>query len=75
MRQIESAGLSKEAFLKPPDDTTDLVAEGMMNRVLRAAEEAGRIDEGVAEQYGFSTSLGNLGCPVVLVAARIDCLR
>ena len=55
-RQIESVGLTKDGFLNPPDDTTDLVAEGVMDRVMRVAEEAGRIDEKVAAEYGFDSA-------------------
>lgn len=54
-RQIESVGLTKESFLSPGDATTDLVAEGVMNRIFRVAEEAGRISEETAKAHGFDT--------------------
>ena len=54
-RQIESVGLSKEGFLNPTGDAVDLIAEGVMNRVFRIAEEAGRIDDGTAKRYGFDS--------------------
>ena len=55
-QQIASVGLTRESFLNPKDDTEDLVAEGIMNRVLRVTEEAGHIEEGIAAQYGFDSA-------------------
>ena len=55
-RQIESVGMTKAAFLNPLDDATDLMAEGIMNRVLRVTEEAGRVDDATAEEYGFDSA-------------------
>ena len=55
-RQINAIGLTKGAFLEPPDDTTDLVSEGVMNRVFRMTEEAGRVSEDAAEKYGFDSA-------------------
>lgn len=55
-RQIKAIGLTKEAFLEPVDDAEDLIAEGIMNRVLRITEEAGRIDDETAIQYGFDSA-------------------
>ena len=55
-RQIQSVGMTKAAFLNPPDDTIDLMAEGIMNRVLRVTEEAGRFDDATAVKYGFDSA-------------------
>ena len=55
-RQIEDIGLTKQEFLEPSTDIGDLVAEGVMNRVLRVAEEAGRIDDAVAKKHGFDSA-------------------
>ena len=52
-RQIESLGFNKDRFLAPVDDEDDLIAEGLINRVFRITEEAGRITEDVANRYGF----------------------
>ncbi|MDO4289925.1 MAG: DUF86 domain-containing protein [Eggerthellaceae bacterium] len=52
-RQIKALNITKERFLDPPDDADDLIAEGVMNRVLRATEEAGRLSDEAAENYGF----------------------
>ncbi len=52
-RQIESLGFNKDRFLAPADDKDDLIAEGLINRVFRITEEAGRINEDVANEYGF----------------------
>ena len=52
-RQIESLGFSRERFLDPDNDVDDLIAEGLMNRVFRICEEAGRISNVVASRYGF----------------------
>ena len=51
-RQIQSVDLTKGAFLSPSDAATDLIAESVMNRVFRAAEEAGRISEEAASARG-----------------------
>ena len=53
--QIDSLGFTKERFLNPPNDADDLIAEGLMNRVFRITEEAGKISEEVAARYGFDT--------------------
>lgn len=52
-RQIESIRFTRERFLEPENDQDDLIAEGLMNRILRITEEAGRISSDVAEHYGF----------------------
>ena len=54
--QIQAIGLTREAFLNPPDDTTDLASEGVMNRIFRMTEEAGRVSADVAEAYGFDSA-------------------
>lgn len=52
-KQIASLGFTKSRFLEPKSDSDDLIGEGIMNRVLRLTEEAGRISESVAREYGF----------------------
>lgn len=52
-RQIEALGFTKQRFVAPSSDADDLIAEGIMNRVLRATEEAGHLSEEVAVPYGF----------------------
>lgn len=52
-QQIKHLKFSKERFLAPVTDTDDLIAEGLMNRVFRICEEAGRISDAVALRYGF----------------------
>lgn len=52
-RQIASLGFTRERFLDPADDVDDLIAEGLMNRVFRICEEAGRVSDRVAGVYGF----------------------
>lgn len=51
--QIASLGFTRNRFLEPQSDVDDLIGEGIMNRVLRITEEAGRISEEVAKEYGF----------------------
>ena len=54
-RQMNALGFSKEQFLQPSNDQEDLIAEGVMNRVFRVTEEAGRLSMELAERYGFDT--------------------
>lgn len=54
-RQMDELGFSRERFLDPTTTEDDLIAEGIINRVLRVAEEAGRISKDIAAQYGFDT--------------------
>jgi uncharacterized protein with HEPN domain len=54
-RQIQAVNMTPERFLNPLTDADDLLAEGVMNRILRVTEEAGRISDEVAERYGFDT--------------------
>lgn len=54
-KQIKALQFNKERFLNPSTDQDDLIAEGLMNRVFRITEEAGRITENVALRYGFDT--------------------
>ena len=51
--QITSLGFTKNRFLEPKNDADDLIGEGIMNRVFRITEEAGRISEDIANEYGF----------------------
>lgn len=51
--QIASLGFTRNRFLEPQSDVDDLIGESIMNRVLRITEEAGRISEEVAKEYGF----------------------
>ena len=53
--QMVELGFSRERFMDPATTEDDLIAEGIINRVLRVAEEAGRISGDVAHQYGFDT--------------------
>lgn len=52
-RQIFSLKINKNRFINPSNDTDDLIAEGILNRVLRITEEAGYIFDEIAEKYGF----------------------
>ncbi|MDM8163445.1 HepT-like ribonuclease domain-containing protein [Collinsella intestinalis] len=54
-RQMCELELSKVRFLEPANTEDDLIAEGLINRVLRVAEEAGRIGDDTAQRYGFDT--------------------
>lgn len=58
-RQMSSLGVGREAFLNPSTDTEDLVAEGLLNRVLRVTEEAGHLSEETSSQYGFERAAVN----------------
>ena len=53
--QMGELGFSRERFMNPATAEDDLIAEGVINRVLRVAEEAGRISDDVASQSGFDT--------------------
>ncbi len=53
--QVSHLGFTKERFLEPSDDEDDLIAERLMNRAFRIAEEAGRISPDIAERFGFDT--------------------
>lgn len=50
-RQIAEIGFTQERFVNPPTSEDDLVAEGIMNRVFRVAEEAGKLSEDIAAKY------------------------
>lgn len=52
-RQMQAISFNKQRFVDPQNDEDDLVAEGIMNRVLRVTEEAGRLSDEVAQRYGF----------------------
>ncbi len=54
-RQMVELGFTHERFLDPTTTEDDLIAEGIINRVLRVSEEAGRISKDVAGRYGFDT--------------------
>ena len=51
--QMKEIAFSKERFLGPVGAQDDLIAEGIMNRVLRVTEEAGHLSDEVAQRYGF----------------------
>lgn len=53
-RQLKALNITKKRFLDPSDDAEDLIAEGIMNRVFRVAEEGGRLSEECAERYRFN---------------------
>ena len=52
-RQMSALGFTKDRFVAPATDADDLIAEGIMNRVLRVTEEAGKLSEDIAVEYGF----------------------
>lgn len=52
LAQFEDLGLTEEQFLNPTTAQEDLVADGLVNRVLRVTEEGGKLSEEFAE-YGF----------------------
>lgn len=52
--QIASTQFTKERFLNPANDEDDLMAEGILNRVLRLTEELGYIEEATAKKYAFN---------------------
>lgn len=52
-RQIGALGFNEKRFASPANDTEDLIAEGIMNRVFRVTEEAGHVSEETALRYGF----------------------
>lgn len=47
-RQMSLLGITYERFAHPESDKDDLLAEGIMNRVLRVTEEAGHLSAEVA---------------------------
>lgn len=49
--QINSTQFTKERFLNPTNDEDDLMAEGILNRVLRLTEELGSVEEATARKY------------------------
>ena len=53
LSQMKEIGFSRERFLDPSGPEDDLIAEGILNRVLRVTEEAGHISDEVAKRYGF----------------------
>lgn len=52
MRELE---FTRERFLLPVSTEDDLISEGIINRVLRVSEEAGKISNEVSRAYGFDT--------------------
>ena len=50
---MSALGFTKDRFVAPATDADDLIAEGIMNRVLRVTEEAGKLSEDIAVEYGF----------------------
>lgn len=52
LAQFEDLGLTEEQFLNPTTAQEDLLADGLVNRVLRVTEEGGKLSEEFAE-YGF----------------------
>lgn len=52
LAQFEDLGLTEEQFLNPTTAQEDLVADGLVNRVLRVTEEGGKLSEEFAD-YGF----------------------
>lgn len=54
-RQISELGFTKERFLAPANDSDDLIAEGLLNRMLRLTEEMSNVDSVTAGQYSLDT--------------------
>lgn len=52
-RQMAELAFTKDRFMHPSTDSDDLIAEGILNRVLRVTEEAGHLSDEVATRYGF----------------------
>lgn len=52
--QIASTQFTKGRFLDPANDEDDLMAEGILNRVLRLTEELSYIEEATAKKYAFN---------------------
>ena len=51
--QMREIGFTEERFLRPENAQDDLIAEGILNRVLRITEEAGHLSGEIAKEYGF----------------------
>lgn len=54
-QQMRELGFTRERFLLPASTEDDLISEGIINRVLRVSEEAGKISNEVSHAYGFDT--------------------
>ena len=54
-RQIGELVFTRERFLNPASTEDDLISEGIINRVLRVTEGAGKISDEVSHAYGFDT--------------------
>ena len=52
-QQMVALSFTKDRFVEPKTDEDDLMAEGVMNRVFRVTEEAGRLSDEVSSVYGF----------------------
>lgn len=52
--QIDSAQFTRERFLNPANDEDDLMAEGILNRILRLTEELGCLEESTATTYSLN---------------------
>lgn len=52
--QIANTQFTKERFINPPNDADDLMAEGILNRVLRLTEELGNIEDATAQKYSLN---------------------
>lgn len=50
-RQIEELGLTGDAFIHPSNAAEELMADGLVSRVLRVTEETGCLSSDL-EQYG-----------------------
>lgn len=55
-QQMSELGFTRERFVDPLTTEDELIAEGIMNRVFRVAEEAGRLNDELACRYGFDRS-------------------
>lgn len=54
-RQMRELEFTRERFLHPASTEDDLISEGIINRVLRVSEEAGKIGNEASRTYGFDT--------------------
>lgn len=53
--QLRELSFTREQFTVPQGTLNDLIAEGIINRIFRALEEAGSISAETSRAYGFDT--------------------
>ena len=49
-RQLRALEFTRSRFCDPDNDEDDLIAEGIMNRVLRVTEEVGRLSSAMGSK-------------------------